>query len=387
LDPFCGSGTLLVEALVMGRNAVGIDVDPVAAFVSRVKTHRYRQALLTRDAERLLAKLADVRRSDPEYVRRQFRDLSNRNYRRVLRGERLDVPSIPNLFHWFRRYVVVDLARVVRIIRSCDMCTTNRDFFMLVFASIIRNASNADPVPVSGLEVTSHMKRKEAQGRLVNPFALYDRALRRALAAASEFLSSLPRPLPWSRVLAADATELDRYLHEAVDAVITSPPYHNAVDYYRRHTLEMYWLDLVHDHEDRLRLKPRYIGLARPSRQSPFVRDHSLASPLAAKWERLLRRDDPGRADSFRHYVVAMRTCLSRIAALLPSGQPAVFVVGRNVWNGAIVPTVALFKEIGEEHYTVREQFWYPLRNRYMSYSRHNGASIDKEYVVVLERR
>src|SRR5690242_10018192 len=37
LDCFCGSGTLLVEAAVSGRSAVGSDVDPVAAFVSRVK--------------------------------------------------------------------------------------------------------------------------------------------------------------------------------------------------------------------------------------------------------------------------------------------------------------------------------------------------------------
>src|SRR5260370_41643913 len=38
LDPFCGSGTLLVEALASGRDAVGIDIDPLARFVSRVKS-------------------------------------------------------------------------------------------------------------------------------------------------------------------------------------------------------------------------------------------------------------------------------------------------------------------------------------------------------------
>ena len=38
LDPFMGGGTTLVEALVAGRNVVGIDLSPLATFVSEVKT-------------------------------------------------------------------------------------------------------------------------------------------------------------------------------------------------------------------------------------------------------------------------------------------------------------------------------------------------------------
>src|SRR3990170_4060696 len=37
LDPFCGSGSIMVGAAQQGRASVGIDVNPLAAFVSRVK--------------------------------------------------------------------------------------------------------------------------------------------------------------------------------------------------------------------------------------------------------------------------------------------------------------------------------------------------------------
>src|SRR3989337_1030988 len=44
LDPFCGSGSIMVGAAQQGRNAVGIDVNPLAAFVSRVKLSPLRNA-------------------------------------------------------------------------------------------------------------------------------------------------------------------------------------------------------------------------------------------------------------------------------------------------------------------------------------------------------
>src|SRR5581483_9928646 len=36
-DPFCGSGSILVGAAEQGRAATGIDVNPLAVFVARVK--------------------------------------------------------------------------------------------------------------------------------------------------------------------------------------------------------------------------------------------------------------------------------------------------------------------------------------------------------------
>jgi hypothetical protein len=71
---------------------------------------------------------------------------------------------------------------------------------------------------------------------------------------------------------------------------------------------------------------------------------------------------------------------------MLPARRKAVFVVGRSTWNGRKLPTVDLFKEIAGPYFQIVDRYWYPLKNRYMTYTRHNGASIDKEYVIVFER-
>jgi hypothetical protein len=51
-----------------------------------------------------------------------------------------------------------------------------------------------------------------------------------------------------------------------IDCVITSPPYLTAVNYYRRHQLEMFWLGLTHTTAERLELMPRYLGRDRVAR-------------------------------------------------------------------------------------------------------------------------
>ena len=40
LDPFCGSGTTLVEGVLAGYNVIGVDIDPLSAMISKVKTTR-----------------------------------------------------------------------------------------------------------------------------------------------------------------------------------------------------------------------------------------------------------------------------------------------------------------------------------------------------------
>ena len=388
LDPFCGSGTLLLAAAAEGRHALGSDVDPLAVFISQIKAHRYRHAHLRSSWASLYQALCAVSRPDEEYNRRIFVDLSDDEYLHSVSTDDLWVPGIPNLLHWFRRYVIVDLSRMLRAITETPMPTTHRAFFRLIFASIIRNASNADPVPVSGLEVTSHMRKRDAEGRSINPFALFYSAAQRGLQAVESYARESDRSSRVS-VFQADAKDLSRHMRRraTADAVITSPPYHNAVDYYRRHKREMFWLGLTSSQEERLALSPRYIGLQRIRNRDRKLGRIPELHPLATQWYDRMASVSSERADAFGHYMLSMQDVLGQIAVVLRAGAPAIFVVGHSRWNQHEIPTSALFAEMAEDIVQLVERLWYPVTNRYMSYGRRNGADISRDYVLVLRKR
>jgi adenine-specific DNA methylase len=230
------------------------------------------------------------------------------------------------------------------------------------------------------------MKRMDARGRVIDPFGLYERTAKKALKAVEEFSNGTRRG---SKVIVvhADAISIARRIRRPVDVVITSPPYHNAVDYYRRHQLEMFWLGMTKSHADRLALLPKYIGRSRVPRTHPFLAEERNLGALAATWETQMRTVSRERADAFRHYVVSMSNVLQQLATVLQQDGRAVFVVGRSQWNGTEIPTAEVFAELGCRWFELVDHLWYPVKNRYMSYSRHNGANIDKEYVLVMKKR
>ncbi|RLE79482.1 MAG: hypothetical protein DRJ51_07695 [Thermoprotei archaeon] len=84
LDPFCGSGGVLVESMLLGRNSIGIDINPLALIIAKAKT----TPLEPSELERLWLELREAIEEDV----------------RGLRFDRLEVevPKIPNLEYWFK---------------------------------------------------------------------------------------------------------------------------------------------------------------------------------------------------------------------------------------------------------------------------------------------
>ena len=228
LDPFCGSGTTLVESQRHGLVSVGIDVNPIACLMSQVKTE-----------------------SVPPGLAETARDVLDR----AQRERDPAIPAIPNLGHWFRRPVQKALAALTSALTAVP--TEYQAPLRLALSSII--------VRVSNQESDTRYAAVEKQVAAEDVFRGFAQATRRI----SDVLQKRPYPLVPATVLEADTLALDpKQILGRIGLVITSPPYPNAYEYWLYHKYRMWWLGF-----DPIAVKTQEIG----ARAHFFKRNHHTA--------------------------------------------------------------------------------------------------------------
>jgi DNA modification methylase len=221
MDPFAGSGTALVEALLQGRRAVGGDLNPVAIVTARAKTSRLTPQQLARldDAgDKIPDRVADaLSRPGDLVLPPNWEPTAGRRFR--------------GLSFWFSRDVAMELAALKTAIgdEPDEACRSVLD---MCLSSIIVSVSWQD-------SDTRYVRRakKIAQGY---PTSLY---LRR-LAAARAAIQQLSAQARFSgEVFMADSRTADYADEQTVRLIVTSPPYPNAWSYHLYHQNRILWLD------------------------------------------------------------------------------------------------------------------------------------------------
>lgn len=216
LDPFCGSGTVLVEALVAGRHAIGTDLNPLAVRLAVCKTRPRTTLELKHLTDRAAecAEHADARRKAKAGASRRF--------------PREDVTL-------FEPHVLLELDSLRAKIESLGTDPTRTDLEMVLSSVLVKlSRKPGDTAATAG-------QRHTRAGFAAKLFAqkAHDLAIR--LAALGRLL---PKPPPTTIVLQDDATELKTLPPEPIAAVITSPPYAATYDYLAHHALRLRWLGL-----------------------------------------------------------------------------------------------------------------------------------------------
>ncbi len=225
LDPFCGSGTVVLEGARHGYRTIGIDINPLAQLITRVKTTPV-------DPQHLIEHLPDV--------------LTTASALRA-------IPQSDAVFDfWFKpeaRDTLYNLRRAIAQVAH-PLC---RRFFLVCFTAIVRRSSLADPSIAPPVRL-QHQRVAKANAR-------YKKALEWSdtldhLAVLEMFESSVRTNIrrmaelhAWpnlGKVVVPPRAQASRsgLGNSSVDLVVTSPPYCGAQKYVRSLRLEMLWLGI-----------------------------------------------------------------------------------------------------------------------------------------------
>ncbi len=208
LDPFCGGGTVLVEALIAGRAAVGIDVNPLAVRLATLRT----RPLGARQREALVGRAG----------------------RAVERARAIGYAPAPSAreAEWFAPHVLRELAALRAALAELDR--PERAVLDLVLSAILIKMSRQ-----TSDSSLAKVEKRHAPGFASRLFVRKTEELAERMAA---FEAALPRRPKAVQVLRDDARELRGISDASVDLVVTSPPYGGVYDYAAFQARRSAWL-------------------------------------------------------------------------------------------------------------------------------------------------
>lgn len=297
-DVFCGSGTTLIEALLLNRNAIGFDANPLACLITKAKTTRF--AAGEKDLLRSLVKLA---KEQADSIANAGKTLFHTSESFSSEAPR---PGGEALQFWFEPFVIEELAE---ILSWCNALPTEsaRTVALVAFSSII--------VTVSKQDSDTRYVRREKNAYPGETMTRFARALEFALTAV-DALSSRIRPKLSCEVIRANV--LKHPDSHPFDLMVCSPPYPNAFSYHLYHMTRMIWL-----------------GMDQPTFKQEEIGSHRKYSAKGQK---------AATAETFRG---EMQIIFAWLRTHLKAGRFACFVVGDSTIRGVRVDNADLISTAG----------------------------------------
>lgn len=326
-DPFCGSGTTLVEARLLGYDAIGVDVNGLSTLLSKVKATPLTDDEI-KQAKSFIAAITD------DELSWQFNRPS------------IVVKEIEGRDHWFQYNVAEEITFILQ--RIDDIESKNvQDFFKIVLSSIIVRVSNQES------DTRFAAKNKDIPDNFT--LALFIKRSGEYLKRIVKFSKEVVKNTTL-KIYNADSRCLTMIPSESVDIIITSPPYANTYDYYLYHKFRKRWLDLdvKYAQENEIGSRREYSSLKHP----------------ASQWS-----DD-------------LYKCFEEMYRVLKSGQYAFIVIGDSVIAKKLLKIdeiiAAFIPSVGFE---VKNIISTSLSNHSRMFNPNFTANDKQEHLIILKKQ
>lgn len=356
LDPFTGSATTNIEALLNKRHSVGIDVDPFTRFLAKVKTTPLKKEEVDYGIESLLSQITTYK---PSQVHND------------------DLPDFPFRDNWFNNEILFELSFIRKVINNIDVNEDVKDFYKICLSSIIRAVSNADN------NCTRTVVRKKLKKQIYPSMALTKFV--EAILINSHRINNFSKICPKNVSVEFPDNEDARFMsykNNYFDLAITSPPYVNAVDYPRTHQLEIYWLGFANG--SLTPLKRMHVGT-----ESVKADDYKELKSINLKDADLklkkICKKDKRRAFIAYKYLKDMELNLKEIYRTLKPGAKYIPVVGNNNIRGEIFENWKYIMQLGEKSgFKINTYFGSEIINHFIKVPREER--INNDWILVLEK-
>jgi DNA modification methylase len=363
-DPYCGTGTSLVEANLRGIDAIGTDLNPLARLIATAKTTRI-------DVQVLDLFLHD------------FADYLFSIGFQADTGHSVVVPPVKNRDFWFSQCTQQKLALLLHYINKINDLAI-RNFFKVAFSETVRESSFVKQGEFKLVRSKNHREAHEP-----DVFGIMLGKLSRNRRGMKEFLEACPRYArssiyDFNTVSGIPSNVLPK---ESVDIVVTSPPYGDSrttVAYGQYSRLANEWLG----HNDAQQIDKRLMGGRRTNHP------HRFNSEILNDVITTIQKRDVERARDVISFYQDYQQSIKNVSDVIKSGGFACYVVGNRTVKGLTIPndeiTARLFQDNGFVHLeTIIRNIpnkRMPLRNSPSNIVGDTAPTIRNEYIVICQK-
>lgn len=410
-DPFSGSGTVLVEGMLAGINTVyGNDINPLALFLSKVKTTKLDITLLQQEVQNLLSRIEDVYSqfclqidSVDEVMKNKYSlDLTSKDgwgsnapyYLEQYKKDNylnLDIPNFKNIGYWFKPRVILLMALIkfeINKIENKDI----RNFVFVAFSETIRFVSNRR----NGEFKMFRMPAKKVETFEPDVISEFSTILNRNVVKMNDFVETCFERDCKSEVLTHknNATSLEDVPDNSIDLVVTSPPYGDSrttVAYGEYSRLSLQWLDLFELTDKEI------MGIDKSLMGGSKFRngfEYTIPSETLKNSLEKIKDDDLERAGDVYSFYLDLSNSISKIAEKTKKNGYQFWVVGNRTVKGETLLTDVIITEIADHYglqhiYTIDRNIInkvMPSQNSPSNETGKKSSTMTNEHIVILRK-